>query len=148
MPAKERKHILLVEDNGDDETLMFRALMKCGIEADVTVLRDGPEALDFLSGIESGNPKPALPDLVLLDLKLPQVDGISVLKAIRQNRHTRYPNVVILTSSREEKDLARCYDAGANSYLRKPADFEDFARLTGKICEYWLWLNERPGPIL
>jgi len=140
------KKILLVEDNRDDEALAVRALKKTGVPTDIIIVRDGQEALDYLFSNERlANPDhPDLPKLVLLDLKLPKIDGVTVLAKLRENLHTKYLPVVILTSSREERDLIRCYDAGANSYIRKPLDFTEFMETAKQICTYWLNLNERP----
>lgn len=133
------KTILLVEDNPDDEALTLRALKKNNIMNEVIVARDGAAALDCLFGQPH-----ALPAVVLLDLKLPKVDGLEVLKAIRQNPATQLLPVVILTSSREEQDLVNGYRLGANSYIRKPVDFVKFIEAVGQLGLYWLVLNEVP----
>lgn len=133
------KTILLVEDNPDDEALTLRALKKNNIMNEVIVARDGAAALDYLFGQPH-----ALPAVVLLDLKLPKVDGLEVLKAIRQNPATQLLPVVILTSSREEQDLVNGYRLGANSYIRKPVDFVKFIEAVGQLGLYWLVLNEVP----
>lgn len=133
------KPILLVEDNPDDELLTLRALKKNNIQNDVLVARDGPEALDHLFGAEA-----VAPAIVLLDLKLPKVDGIEVLRRIREDGRTRLTPVVILTSSREEQDLIKGYELGANSYIRKPVDFIQFSEAVRQLGLYWLILNEAP----
>ncbi len=138
------KPILLVEDNPDDELLTLRALRKNHIQNDVVVARDGPEALDYLFGSDSGDKGPIGPAIVLLDLKLPKIDGIEVLRRLRARPETRLTPVVILTSSREEQDLAASYELGANSYIRKPVDFEQFSEAVRYLGLYWLVLNEPP----
>lgn len=136
--------ILLVEDNPDDELLTMRALHKNHIQNDVIVARDGPEALDYLFGSEDGDKGPIKPAMILLDLKLPKIDGIEVLRRLRARPETRITPVVILTSSREEQDLAASYELGANSYIRKPVDFEQFSEAVRYLGLYWLVLNEPP----
>ena len=131
--------IALVEDSADDEALTLRALKKNGIANEIVVLRDGVEALQFLMAPE--NP---LPQLVLLDLKLPRKDGLEVLSALRRNPRTGLLPVVILTSSKEERDLIEGYRLGANSYVRKPVDFNQFTEAVRQLGLYWLVLNERP----
>jgi two-component system response regulator len=136
------KPILLVEDNADDETLALRAFRKAGVKNKVVVCRDGEEALTYLFSDDAAtNPRPAV---VLLDLKLPKVNGLEVLKQIRGTERTRLLPVVILTSSKEERDLVESYDRGANSYVRKPVDFNEFAEAVSKLGVYWLLLNETP----
>jgi len=140
------KPILLVEDNPDDEALTLRALKKSNIMNEVVVARDGAEALEMLLGRGSDS-EPAmheLPAVVLLDLKLPKVDGLEVLERIRANPATRFLPIVILTSSREEQDLANGYRLGANSYIRKPVDFDQFVNAVQNLGLYWLVLNESP----
>jgi two-component system response regulator len=140
------KIILLVEDNPDDEALALRALKKSKIENKVIVVRDGTEALDFLfckGAYVNRNPR-EIPQLILLDLKLPKVDGLEVLRRIRADERTRLLPVVILTSSKEEQDLIRGYDNGANSYVRKPVDFNEFIEAARQLGLYWLGLNETP----
>lgn len=139
------KTILLVEDNPDDAALTLRALKKNHILNEVAVMRDGEQALDYLFGNAAGD-KPAapLPQMVLLDLKLPKVDGLEVLRRIRDERRTARLPVVILTTSREETDLANSYDLGANSYIRKPVDFEQFTAAVKQLGMYWLALNITP----
>jgi two-component system, response regulator len=131
--------ILLVEDNPDDEKLTLRALAKNNIQNEVVVAHDGVEALDFLI-----NPSKLAPAIVLLDLKLPKVDGIEVLRRMRDEDKTRLTPVVILTSSKEEQDLIRGYQLGANSYIRKPVDFLQFTEAVRQLGLYWLILNEPP----
>ena len=141
---KERT-ILLVEDNPDDELLMLRALAKNGMAGEVVVARDGVEALDFLfSPGREGQPEDAMPRLILLDLKLPRLNGFEVLERVRADERTRLLPVVILTSSRERRDVLEGYGLGANSYVRKPVDFERFLEVVGQLKMYWLGLNESP----
>ena len=143
--------ILLVEDNPDDEALTLRALKKNDIQNQVVVARDGAEALDYLLGTGVGTGErnkergPGLsPQLVLLDLKLPRVDGLEVLRRIRADERTRLLPVVILTSSKEQRDLVEGYGYGANSYIRKPVDFGQFVEAVRQLGLYWLVLNETP----
>jgi two-component system, response regulator len=140
------KVILLVEDNPDDELLTLRALKKTGVQNEVVVARDGVEALDYLfaSGPYSGRDPTVLPQLILLDLKLPKVDGLEVLRRLRSDERTRRLPVVILTSSREQQDMLDGYGLGANSYIRKPVDFQQFIRAVEQLRLYWLVLNEVP----
>lgn len=139
------KPILLVEDNPDDELLTLRALKKNNVQNEVVVARDGPEALAYLLGSdEPGTPPPIRPAMILLDLKLPKIDGIEVLRRLRANPATRLIPVVILTSSREEQDLIAGYELGANSYIRKPVDFVQFIEAVRNLGLYWLVLNEPP----
>ena len=140
------KTILLVEDNPDDEALTIRALKKNKIENEVVVVHDGAEALDYLfcRGSYSNRDKNVMPQLVLLDLKLPKVDGIEVLKQLRANETTKMLPVVILTSSKEDQDLINGYSNGANSYIRKPVDFTQFTEAVKQLELYWLLLNESP----
>jgi two-component system, response regulator len=136
--------ILLVEDNPDHEELALLALKQNNIANDVVVARDGVEALDFLFGrgqYEGRDPK-AMPAVVLLDLQLPKVDGLEVLKEIRANAATQLLPVVVLTSSDEEADVIQSYKLGANSYIRKPVKFQDFVHATRQLGLYWLVLNE------
>ena len=133
-----QKYILLVEDNSDDEVLTLRALQKHNVGNEVVVARDGAEALDLLANAAT------LPELVLLDLKLPKVDGLEVLKRLRAAERTQLLPVVILTSSREESDVVAGYRLGANSYVRKPVDFEHFLEAVRQLGLYWLVLNEPP----
>ena len=141
----QQKIILLVEDNPDDEMLTLRALRKNNIMNEVVVARDGQQALDYFFG--EGASARAAPTLVLLDLKLPKIDGLEVLRRIRADQRTCMQPVVILTSSREEQDLVTGYRLGTNSYIRKPVDFEQFVEAIRQLGLYWLVLNE-PAPIL
>ena len=140
------KLILLVEDNADDEALTLRALKKSKVANKIEVVRDGAEALDFLfcKGSYSQRDPSDLPQVILLDLKLPKVDGLEVLRRIRADDRTHMLPVVILTSSREEQDLVNAYSSGANSYVRKPVDFSQFVDAIGQLGLYWLVLNEVP----
>ncbi len=139
------KVILLVEDNPDDFDLTVRAFRKANISNAVVVARDGVEALDYLfgTGAHAGK-KNELPQVVLLDLKLPRVDGMEVLKRIRSDPRTRFLPVVVLTSSREEQDLVRSYELGVSSYVRKPVDFTQFLDAARQLGLYWLVLNLTP----
>jgi two-component system response regulator len=140
----ESKVILLVEDNPDDEALTMRALQKNNIRNEVVVARDGAEALDYMfgTGAHEGRDTAALPQVVLLDLKLPKLSGLEVLEQLRANPRTKLVPVVILTSSKEEQDLLRGYSLGANSYIRKPVDFVQFTESVRQLGLYWLVLNE------
>jgi CheY-like chemotaxis protein len=140
------KTILLVEDNPDDQALTKRALKKNNILNDVVVAQDGVEALDYLfgTGAHAGRDVNVLPAVVLLDLKLPKVDGLEVLRRIRDDHRTKLLPVVVLTSSKEEQDLAQSYSIGANSYIRKPVDFAQFIEAVRQLGLYWLVLNEAP----
>ncbi len=140
------KVILLVEDNPDDQLLTLRALKKTGVRNEVVVAHDGVEALDyvFASGSHSGRDPAVMPHLILLDLKLPRVGGLEVLKRLRSDERTRRLPVVILTSSREQRDMLDGYGLGANSYVRKPVDFEQFVSAVELLRRYWLVLNEDP----
>ena len=139
----DNKVILLVEDNPRDEALTIRALKKSNIINDLMVAHDGVEALDYIFGTGMhADARPVIPQLVLLDLKLPKVDGLEVLRKIRANERTRRLPVVIFTSSSEEEDMIKSYDLGANSYVRKPVESEQFAEATKQLGLYWLLLNE------
>jgi CheY-like chemotaxis protein len=140
--------ILLVEDNADDEALTLRALKKNNIKNEIVIARDGVEALDYLSGTGShtGRDMSVMPQLILLDLKLPKVDGLEVLRRVRSEPRTKLLPVVILTSSNEEQDRIRGYGLGANSYIRKPVDFSQFIEAVRQLGLYWLVLNE-PAPV-
>jgi two-component system response regulator len=142
------KTILLVEDNPDDEALALRAFGRQKIAAEINVVRDGAEALDYLMhrGPYAGSER--VPSVVLLDLKLPKIDGLEVLRRIRAHEPTRLLPVVVLTSSSQEQDIVASYRLGANSYIRKPVDFDKFMEAAAVLGQYWLVLNEtavRPG---
>jgi CheY-like chemotaxis protein len=141
------KVILLVEDNADDEALTMRALKKNNISNEIIVARDGVEALDYLfgRGKYAGRDTMIQPELTLLDLKLPKLDGFEVLKELRADQRTKLLPVVILTSSKEQEDIVSGYGLGANSYVRKPVDFQQFVDAVLLLGLYWLVLNERPG---
>ncbi|MHB1586364.1 MAG: response regulator [Acidiferrobacteraceae bacterium] len=141
-----KKAILLVEDNPDDEELTLRAFRKQKIGNEVVVARDGEEALDYLFGTGrwAGRNPPDLPQLVLLDLNLPKVGGLEVLKRVREREETKLLPIVILTSSREERDIVSGYRFGANSYVRKPVNFDEFVEAARQLGLYWLLLNESP----
>lgn len=138
--------ILLVEDNPDDEELALMALRKHHISNNVTVARDGAEALDYLfaTGAHAGRDARELPMVVLLDLKLPKIDGLEVLRRLRKDPRTEVLPVVILTTSKEEQDLIAGYRGGANSYIRKPVDFTQFSEAIRQFGLYWLLINEPP----
>jgi len=146
MSATKDKIILLVEDNPEDEELTMRALKKNNISNEIVVARDGAEALDYLfaRGKYSKRDTSIMPQLILLDLKLPKIDGIEVLKQIRSDDRTKLLPVVILTLSKEQQDLVDGYSSGANSYIRKPVDFKEFVKAVGQLGLYWLVLNESP----
>jgi two-component system, response regulator len=137
-----QKIILLVEDNPDDVRLTRRAFIKSNIANELVVMRDGAEALQFLMNCVEGKSTP--PTLILLDLKLPKVDGLELLKRIRADNRLRRLPVVVLTSSKEEQDILNSYDLGANSYIRKPVDFDQFVNAVQQLGLYWLLLNEAP----
>jgi len=143
------KIILLVEDNPDDVELTLRALNKNNILNEVVVARDGAEALDYLfgTGVHVGRNASIMPAVVLLDLKLPRIDGLEVLERIRSEERTKLLPVVILTSSKEDKDRMSGYKLGANSYIRKPVDFNQFTEAVRQLGLYWLILNEPPPGI-
>ncbi|MFN6486031.1 MULTISPECIES: response regulator [unclassified Nostoc] len=138
--------ILLVEDNPDDEALTLRALKKNNIMNEVVVARDGVEALDYLfgKGVYADRDMSLMPHLILLDLKLPKMDGLEVLRQLRTDDRTKILPVVILTSSKEEQDLINGYSLGANSYVRKPVDFSQFSEAVRQLGLYWFVLNESP----
>jgi two-component system response regulator len=140
----KNKSILLVEDNPRDEALTMRALKKTGIASEIIVARDGVEALDYLfgTGVYEGRDTSILPQLVMLDLKLPKMDGLQVLQRLRADERTKRLTIVVFTSSSEEEDMMKSFDLGANSYVRKPIDFEQFAEVTQKLGVYWFNLNE------
>ncbi len=137
------QQILLVEDNPDDEALALRALKKSAIADDLVVARDGVEALDYL--LEQGRSSADLPSLVLLDINLPRLDGLEVLRRLRENAVTHNLPIVMLSSSREEQDISSSYKYGCNSYIRKPVDFKKFSDMIVLIEHYWLSLNEAPN---
>jgi two-component system response regulator len=138
--------ILLVEDNPDDEALTLRALQKNKITNEVVVAHDGVQALDYVfgTGAYAGRDTSVAPQIILLDLKLPKIDGLEVLRRLRSDPRTKLTPVVILTSSNEERDLLAGYDFGANSYVRKPVDFDQFAEAVRYLGLYWLVLNQPP----
>ncbi|OFY51276.1 MAG: two-component system response regulator [Bacteroidetes bacterium GWF2_41_31] len=142
----ENKIILLVEDNLDDVDLTLRALKKNNIKNEIVVAGDGVEALDYLfgTGKYSGRDLMMMPTIILLDLKLPKIDGLEVLRRIRANKLTKLLPVVILTSSREEQDIINGYSLGVNSYVRKPVDFNQFTEAVNQLGLYWLLFNELP----
>ena len=141
-----QKTILLVEDNLDDEELTVRALKKSNLANNLAIARDGVEALDYLfgTGAHAGRDISVFPGLVMLDLKLPKIDGLEVLRRLRADERTRRLPVVVLTSSKEEQDLITSYNLGANSYIRKPVNFNQFADAVRQLGMYWLVLNEMP----
>lgn len=141
-----QKFILLVEDNPDDEALTLRALSKHNVANSVVVVRDGVEAIDFLFGTGGHAERDVtdLPQIVLLDLKLPKLDGFEVLRRIRADERTKTLPVVILTSSKEESDVVQGYRDGCNSYVRKPVNFDEFIEAARQLGLYWLLLNEGP----
>jgi two-component system, response regulator len=140
------KIILLVEDNADDEKLTLRALRQNNVGNKVVVARNGVEAIDYLfgTGAYAGRDLSAMPQVVLLDLKLPKLDGLEVLRRVRANDRTKLLPIVILTSSNEEMDRINGYGLGANSYVRKPVDFNQFSEAARQLGLYWLVLNESP----
>jgi two-component system response regulator len=140
------KRILLIEDNKSDIDLTLRAFKKANIENPVVILEDGKEALDYIFSRDKyqNNTNLEDPELILLDLKLPIIDGIQVLKEIRSNEKTHHYIVIILTSSKEESDLIMSYNLGVNSYIRKPVDFNQFVEAIKQIGVYWILLNESP----
>lgn len=143
----QEKIILLVEDNPDDEALTLRALKKNNILNEVVVARDGAEALDYLfgQGKHADRDMSVMPEVTLLDLKLPKIDGLEVLRRLRADERTKLLPVVILTSSNEERDIVAGYDLGANSYIRKPVDFAQFTEAVRQLGLYWLVLNVSPS---
>ena len=142
------KSILLVEDNPTDEKLTIRAFRKANLANEIAIVRDGAEALDYLfgTGAHAGRDATVLPTVVLLDLGLPRIDGLEVLRRIRADERTRLLPVVILTSSKEEVDVVRGYSLGANAYVRKPVDFVEFADAARTLGLFWLLLNETCSP--
>ncbi len=146
MTDSHNKCILLVEDNPDDATLTLRAFKRSHVMNTIAVVRDGVEALDYLfaRGAYADRAGSPLPTLVILDLKLPKLDGLGVLKVIREDERTKLMPVVILTSSKEEQDLVSGYALGANSYVRKPVDFNEFLEAVKVLGIYWLAMNQTP----
>ncbi len=142
----KNRTILLVEDNPDDEVLTIRALKKNNILNEIIVAHDGVEAIDYIfgTGLYKGRDINIMPSVTLLDLKMPRMDGLEVLRRIRTDERTRLIPVVILTSSKEEKDLIDSYSLGANSYICKPVDFDKFTEAIRQLGLYWLLLNEEP----
>lgn len=142
----DQKTILLIEDNSDDELLTIRALKKNNIANTIIVARDGAEALDLFFGAGQFNGKEStdMPTLIILDIKLPKVDGLEVLKRLRSETRTKLIPVVMLTSSNEEQDILTSYGLGANSFIRKPVDFMKFVEVASNIGLYWLVINESP----
>jgi two-component system response regulator len=138
------KLILLVEDNASDEKLALLAFKRCGVACEITVARDGADALDyvFATGKHAGRDPMARPALILLDLKLPRISGLEVLRRVRSVPETRLLPVVVLTASREDEDLSRAYSLGANAYLRKPVDFSEFQDAAKALGAFWLRFNE------
>jgi len=143
---EEKRSILLVEDNPDDVELTLRALKQYNVRNEVTVARDGAEALDYLfaTGAYADRDTSAMPAVVILDLKLPKVDGLEVLQRMRADERTKFVPVVVLTSSKEEKDMVNSYKFGANSYVQKPVDFTQFVEAARQLGLYWLVINEPP----
>lgn len=139
----KNKTILLVEDNPDDELLTIRALKHNSIGNEIVVAHDGVEALDYLMGTGEyeGRNINDVPELILLDLKLPKINGLEVLKRLRSESHTKYIPVVVLTSSSEEQDIISSYDLGANSFVQKPVNFVEFTQATKQLGLYWLVIN-------
>ena len=142
----DSRSILLVEDNADDVVLTLRALQKNGLNHEVIVARDGAEALHYLRGTGpyAGRDASVLPALVLLDLKLPRITGLELLKSLQDDARLQQLRVVVLTSSKEDEDVLRTYRYGAASHIRKPIDFNDFLMVVGQLGKYWLELNEPP----
>lgn len=143
----KKKVVLLVEDNPDDEVLALRAFRKNGITNEVIVARDGAEALDYIfaTGQYVGRPYCKMPELILLDLNLPKVDGLEVLRRLQADERTRHLPVVVLSSSDEEHDILESYKRGANSYIRKPVDFKEFSKAMYHLGQYWLAWNIAPS---
>ena len=144
-----KRNILLVEDNPDDVELTLRALKKYNVKNEIVVVRDGAEALDYLfaTGAYSDRDKTPMPAVVILDLKLPKVDGLEVLQRMRADERTALTPVVILTSSKEERDMINGYKFGANSYVQKPVDFTEFMEAARQLGLYWFVINEPPPQI-
>ncbi len=142
MSTHKHRPILLVEDNVDDEELTMRSLKQCNLANEIIVARDGVEALDYLHGEQSS--ATPLPAVVILDLKLPKIDGLGVLKRIRDHARTRTLPVVVLTSSAEDSDILATYNLGGNSYVRKPVKMDEFTRATAQLGLYWTIVNLAP----
>lgn len=141
----EKSFILLVEDDPNDEALALRAFKKGNIDSEVIVVGDGVEAIEFMSAKgKYAKRNSAMPAVILLDLKMPKVDGLEVLKVLRENNYTKAVPIVVFTSSKEEQDLITSYNLGVNSYIRKPVDFDKFADVLRQVGHYWLNLNEGP----
>lgn len=142
---KIKKKILLVEDNPDDAELVLLSLQNKKIDSDIKIINNGEQALEFLKGKGQyvGRNVNELPNLILLDLNLPKISGIEVLSEIRNNECTKYVPVTIFTSSKMEQDILQCYKSGANSFIRKPVDFDEFQTAVEKLSKYWLELNEQ-----
>ena len=140
-------YILLVEDRGEDVELTLRAFEKAGVSSRVHVLHDGLEALEFLQGVHpfSEEVRGTVPALMLVDVKLPRMDGIQLLQRARKLERMRYVPIIMVTSSDDSLDLRACYDNGANSFIRKPRIAADFTLAISRMCEYWLGVNELPG---
>jgi two-component system response regulator len=140
------KIILLVEDNSSDEKLTVLAFKQCGVANDVVVVRDGAEALDYLcaTGKYAGRDANVLPSVMMLDLKLPKIDGLEVLRRVRADERTKLLPIVVLTASKEDEDVMRSYALGANAYVRKPVDFSEFAEAAKTLGLFWLLLNQPP----
>jgi CheY-like chemotaxis protein len=149
MTEVEDKFILLIEDNPDDTALALRAFKRARIGNKIVCVDDGVEAVDFLfgQGAYAGRDIDQLPQLILLDLNMPRMNGLEVLQKIRETPHTRYLPVVVLTTSNEERDLLQSYDLGANSYVRKPVDYDQFVDAVSQLGLYWLVLNELPKSV-
>ena len=145
--SEQAIELLLVEDNPDDVEMTLHVLNKYKLANSIEVARDGAVALDFLFGVNGGPPPSSLPRVLLLDLKLPKVNGIEVLEKIRSDPRTKSLPVVVLTSSREDVDLRRCYELGVNSYIVKPVDFNQFTEAVRQVGLYWLLLNEMPHAV-
>lgn len=145
----DNKFILLIEDNKDDIELTIRAFKKNNLKNEIVVIKDGGDAIDYFDKLGEMQPGEThrIPTIILLDLKLPKVDGIDILKKIRSNPYTKFIPVIILTSSLEEQDLFNGYQFGANSYIRKPVDFTKFIEAVQQLGLYWLLLNETPQNI-
>jgi two-component system, response regulator len=142
--SSQLKTILLVDDNPDDVDLALRALRRGNLTSDVVVKRDGLDAIEYLFGAGAEQEAAQVPQVILLDLKLPKVSGLDVLKRLRSDERTRLLPVVVLTSSKEEQDVLQSYSLGANSYVRKPVDFNQFVEAMRQLEQYWLALNEPP----